>query len=195
MNKFLLTGLLLGALIAGVQAQNNTIMKETKNITTHSGNPLTLLGEPTVVGAVAPDFTAVDQNGKDVKLSDFKGKTVVLSVFPSIDTKVCATQTRTFNKLATGFSKDVVVLTLSKDLPFALGRFCAAEGIANVVTLSDYKESEFGLKYGFLIKENKLLSRGVVLIDKSGKVAYVEYVGDITTEPDYDAAIAKLKTL
>lgn len=195
MNKLLLISLAFGAIVATTQAQNNNIMKETKNIATHSGAPLTLLGEPTVVGNIAPDFTAVNGAGKDVKLSDFSGKTVILSVFPSIDTKICAMQTREFNKLATGFSKDVVVLTLSKDLPFALSRFCAAEGIENVVPLSDYKESEFGLKYGFLIKENKLLSRGVVIVDKTGKVAYVQYVADITTEPDYDKAIAALKTL
>lgn len=196
MNKLILISLILGTIVASSQAQNNNnIMKETTNITTHSGSPLTLLGEPTVVGNAAPDFTAVNVAGKDVKLSDYKGKTVVLSVFPSIDTKICAMQTREFNKLATGFSKDVVVLTLSKDLPFALGRFCAAEGIDNVVPLSDYKESEFGLKYGFLIKENKLLSRGIVIVDKTGKVAYVQYVADITTEPDYDKAIAALKTL
>lgn len=195
MNKFLLISLILGAIVATSQAQNNNVMKETKNIVSRSGASLTLLGEPTVVGNVAPDFTAVDMTGKDVKLSDFKGKTVVLSVFPSIDTKVCAMQTREFNQLATGFSKDVVILTLSKDLPFALSRFCAAEGIDNVIPLSDYKESEFGLKYGFLIKENKLLSRGVVIINKTGKVAYVEYVPDITAEPDYDKAITALKTL
>lgn len=177
------------------QAQNNNIMKETKNITNRSGAPLTLLGEPAVVGNVAPGFSAVDVTGKEVKLYDFKGKTVVLSVFPSIDTKVCAMQTREFNQLATGFSEDVVVLTLSKDLPFALSRFCAAEGIENVVPLSDYKESEFGMKYGFLIKENKLLSRGIIIIDKTGNIAYVQYVADITTEPDYDKAIAALQRL
>lgn len=195
MNKFLLISLIFGAIVVTTQAQDNNVTKETKNIVTRSGASLTLLGEPTVVGNVAPDFTAVDGTGKEVKLSNFKGKTVVLSVFPSVDTKVCAMQTREFNKLATGFSKDVVVLTLSKDLPFALSRFCAAEGIRNVMPLSDYRESEFGLKYGFLIKENKLLSRGVVIIDKTGRVAYVQYVADITAEPDYDKAIAALKTL
>lgn len=195
MNKFLLISLIFVAIVTTTQAQNNSTMKETKNIANRSGVPLTLLGEPTVLGNPAPDFTAIDMKGKEVKLSDFKGKIVVLSVLPSIDTKVCAIQTREFNKLATGFSKDVVVLTLSKDLPFALSRFCAAEGIENVVPLSDYMQSEFGLKYGFLIKENKLLSRGIVIIDKTGKIAYVQYVADITSEPNYDIAITKLKSL
>lgn len=195
MNKFLLISLIFVAIVTTTQAQNNSTMKEAKNIANRSGVPLTLLGEPTVLGNPAPDFTAIDMKGKEVKLSDFKGKIVVLSVLPSIDTKVCAIQTREFNKLATGFSKDVVVLTLSKDLPFALSRFCAAEGIENVVPLSDYMQSEFGLKYGFLIKENKLLSRGIVIIDKTGKIAYVQYVADITSEPNYDIAITKLKSL
>lgn len=170
-------------------------MKQTKNIAHVAGKPLTLLGEPTVVGGVAPDFTVVDSKGADVKLSDFKGKKIVISVFPSVDTAVCASQTRHFNKAAVSLSSDVVILTVSKDLPFALSRFCAAEGIENVHTLSDYKESEFGKKYGFLIEENQLLSRGVVIVDKAGKVAYVEYVDDLTHEPNYDAAMSKLSTL
>lgn len=195
MKKILLISLLLFACVALTKAQNNMTMKETKNVTSRAGAPLTLLGEPVVIGEIAPDFTAVDVNGKDVKLSDYKGKVIVLAVFPSIDTKVCAMETREFNKRATDLGKDVVVLTLSKDLPFALGRFCAAEGIKNVIPLSDYKQSEFGLKYGFLIKENMLLTRGVVIVDKTGKVAYVEYVDDIVKEPNYDAAINHLNGL
>lgn len=167
-------------------------MKQTKDMVKVAGNPLTLLGETAVVGMVAPDFTATDKAGKDVKLSDFKGKRVVISVFPSIDTPVCATQTRHFNKMATGLGADVVVLTVSKDLPFALGRFCGAEGIDNVHTLSDYKESEFGQKYGFLIQENKLLARGVVVVGADGVIKYVEYVDDLTHEPNYDRVLSVL---
>ena len=118
-----------------------------------------------------------------------------MSIFPSIDTGVCATQTRTFNKRASELSGDVSILTISKDLPFALGRFCAAEGINNLITTSDYKFSEFGLKYGFLIKENRLLARGVVVVDKDGVIRYVEYVPDIIQEPDYDKAIEAIKGL
>lgn len=194
MKKLIIISLLFMIVAVQLEAQSiNT--KETTNVATRAGSPLTLLGEPAMIGAIAPNFTAIDVDGKDVKLSDFKGKIVVLVVFPSIDTKVCAMETREFNKRATELSDQVVVLTLSKDLPFALGRFCAAEGINNVRALSDYKESEFGLKYGFLIKENKLLTRGVVIVDKSGKIAYVEYVNDITKEPNYDAAINKIKAL
>lgn len=194
MTKLLIISLLI-AVITTSQAQQQIKMKETKNITSHSGNPLTLLGEPTVLGEIAPDFTAIDVKGHQVNLSDFHGKTVVITIFPSIDTPVCANQTRHFNREATTLGKDVVVLTVSKDLPFALGRFCAAEGLENIHTLSDYRESEFGLKYGYLIKENKLLSRGTVIVDKNGKVIYVEYVDDITKEPNYHAALEILNKL
>ncbi len=169
--------------------------KETKNVVSVRGNGLTLLGDLSKAGAVAPDFTTVDNASKEVKLSDYKGKVVVLSVFPSIDTAVCATQTRTFNKKASELSDSVAIITVSKDLPFALGRFCAAEGINNIVTTSDYKYSEFGLKYGFLVKETMLLARGVVIVDKEGIIKYVEYVPDIIQEPDYEKAINVIKGL
>ena len=159
------------------------------------GNSLTLVGTPVVVGDIAKDFvlTAVDMS--EVKLSDYKGKTVVLSIFPSIDTPVCATQTRMFNKKASSLGDDIVILTISKDLPFALSRFCGAEGIENVHTLSDYKANDFGLKYGFLINEVQLLSRGVVVIDKGGKVEYVEYVGEIKDEPNYEKALEVIEKI
>ncbi|MDX9782897.1 MAG: thiol peroxidase [Bacteroidales bacterium] len=168
---------------------------ETKGIFAAKGNPLTLLGNQIKPGDNAPEIVASDNTLKDVKLSDFKGKVVVVSVFPSIDTGVCASQTRTFNKRATELSNDVVILTMSKDLPFALGRFCAAEGINNIHTLSDFKFSKFGLEYGFLIKENQLLARGVVVIDKNGVVKYKEITKDILDEPNYDSAIAAVKEL
>lgn len=158
-----------------------------------AGHPVTLIGEQIKVGDVAPDFKVTNSALSDVSLSDFKGRTVVLSIFPSIDTGVCAAQTRAFNKKAVDLGHDVVVLAISKDLPFALSRFCAAEGIENVLTLSDYKESEFGKKYGFLIKENQLLYRGVVVIGADGVVKYVEYVDDMTHEPNYDAALKAIK--
>ena len=168
---------------------------ETKGIFAAKGNPLTLLGNQIKPGDAAPEIIASDNTLKDVKLSDFKGKVVVVSVFPSIDTGVCATQTRTFNKRATELSEDVVILTMSKDLPFALGRFCAAEGINNIHTLSDFKFSKFGLEYGFLVKENQLLARGVVVSDKNGVVKYKEITKDILDEPNYDLAIAAVKEL
>jgi thiol peroxidase len=164
-------------------------MKENKGVVAFGDMPVTLLGEMIKAGDYAPDFTVTDKGLNPVSLSDFRGKIVILSIFPSIDTKVCAAQTRRFNKEASGLSTDVVILAISKDLPFALNRFCAAEGIERVHTLSDYKHSDFGCKYGFLIKENMLLARGVVVIDRNGYVEYVEYVKNVALEPDYNRAL------
>lgn len=177
------------------QEMTNLMSVERKNIFTAKGSPLTLVGNPVKVGDKAHEIIASDNSLKDVRLSDFANKIVIVSVFPSIDTPVCANQTRAFNKKATELSDDVVIVTLSKDLPFALGRFCGAEGINNIHTLSDFKFSRFGLEYGFLIKENQLLARGVVVIDKSGTVRYVEITKDIIDEPDYDKVMAVVKEL
>ncbi len=174
---------------------NNHSVIERNDLFAVKGNPVTLLGNPVKVGDKAPEIIASDNSLKDVKLSDFAGKVVVISVFPSIDTPVCANQTRAFNKRATELSNDVVILTISKDLPFALGRFCAAEGINNIHTLSDYKFSKFGLDYGYLVKENQLLARGVVIVHKNGFVKDTEITKDIIIEPDYDKAIAVVKAL
>lgn len=169
-------------------------MKKTSGMTTFMGNPLTLLGETIKPGDKAPDFTAIGEGLKPVKLSDFAGKVVLISAVPSVDTGVCAAQTRKFNVEAANLG-DVAILTLSCDLPFALGRFCAAEGINKVITLSDHKDTDFGLKYGFLIEELRLLNRGIVVVDKNGVVQYVEFVKENTNHPDYDAAIAAAKKL
>lgn len=177
----------------GCEDLNNLNSVERKNIFKIKGEPATLLGNPVKVGDQAYDIIASNNKLEDVRLSDFTNKVVVLSIFPSIDTPVCANQTRTFNKKATELSDDVVILTLSKDLPFALDRFCAAEGINNLHTLSDFKFSKFGLEYGFLVKENQLLARGVVVIDKKGVVRYVEITKDILDEPNYDKVIAAVK--
>lgn len=169
-------------------------MEERKGVVTMQGNALTLCGPEIKVGATAPDFTVLDATLKPVKLSDYNGKVKIISTIPSIDTGVCAMQTRRFNQEATAL-KDVVILTISCDLPFALGRFCGAEGIDKVFTLSDHKDTDFGLKYGFLIKELRLLNRGIVVIDRNNKVVYVEYVKENTELPDFDAAFAALKKL
>lgn len=170
-------------------------MKENKRKITKAGTPVTLLGTEIKVGDKAPDCTLVDGKMQKVKLSDYKGKIMILSVFPSIDTPVCAMQARRFNQAASELGNDVVIVSISKDLPFALNRFCAAEGIDRVVTLSDYMFGEFGIEYGFLIEEMMLLARGIVIVDKSGHVKYVEYVSDITHEPDYKAALEMAEKL
>ena len=162
---------------------------------TFKGNPVTLVGTEVKVGDKAPDFMVLANNLSEKHLSDYKGKVKIISLFPSIDTGVCATQTRTFNKLASELSKDIVILCISNDLPFAQTRFCAAEGIDQVETLSDHRDVDFSTKYGFLIKELRLLARGVVVIDKNDNVRYVEYVPEVTNEPNYDAAIEAAKKL
>ncbi|MDX9805329.1 MAG: thiol peroxidase [bacterium] len=169
-------------------------MEKRTGVITFGGNPLTLAGNEIKVGAKAPDFYALNSKLQPVKLSDFDGKVRIISVFPSIDTPVCAAQTRKFNVEAANLG-DVQILTVSCDLPFALGRFCAAEGIDKEITLSDHKELDFGLKYGFAIDELRLLSRGVVVVDKDGVVKHVEYVKEITEEPDYDSAIEAVKKI
>jgi len=172
----------------------NKNMKERIGITKFAGNGVTLTGNEIKIGDKAPEFTGINQNLEPVSLSSFKGKTVVIAIYPSIDTGVCQKQNYRFNQIADSM-KDVVVLSVSLDLPFAQKRYCAAEGLNNIITLSDYKEREFGLKYGFLIKELALLARGTVVIDKEGIIQLVEVVPEITTEPDYDATLAILEKI
>jgi len=169
-------------------------MNKNTGITTFKGNPVTLLGNMVKVGDIAGDFGVLANDLSQVRLSDYKGKVRILSIVPSIDTGVCAAQTRRFNVEAAGLG-DVVILTISMDLPFALGRFCAAEGIDKVRTLSDHRNADFGIKYGFLIEELRLLNRGIVVIDKSGVIQYVEYVKENSSHPDYDKALEAAKKL
>ena len=169
-------------------------MTENNEKVTFKGNPITLVGTEIKSGDKAPDFTALSATLQPVKLSDYDGKVRVIAVYPSIDTGVCAMQNRRFNAEADQLS-GVVLLSVSCDLPFAQSRFCGAEGLGNLVTLSDHKELDFGLKYGFLIKELRLLSRGTVVVDKEGIVRYIEYVPEVTSEPDYDAALKAIKAL
>jgi thiol peroxidase len=169
-------------------------MTERVGITKFAGNGVTLIGSEVKVGDKAPDFTAINQKLEPVTLSSFAGKTVVIAIYPSIDTGVCQKQNYRFNQIADSM-KDVVVLSLSLDLPFAQKRYCAAEGLNSIITLSDHREREFGLKYGFLIKELALLARGTVVVDKNGFIQLVEIVPEITTEPDYDATLALLEKI
>ena len=168
-------------------------MEKNKNKVTFMGDPVTLLGNEIKPGDDAPDFTVLNNELKPTKLSDFKGKVRILSVFPSIDTGVCSKQNKKFDEEASKLSDDTVILAISNDLPFALGRYCGAEGIDNLVTLSDHKDLDFGTKYGFLIEELRLLARGVVVIDQNDKVVYTEYVPEIGQEPDYKSAIEAAK--
>jgi thiol peroxidase len=161
---------------------------------TFRGEPVTITGNETKVGQIAPDFTLTGRTLEPVRLSDFKDKVKIISVFPSIDTGVCALQTKRFNSEAAKLGDDIVILCVSKDLPFAQSRFCGAEGLNSVITLSDYKDNEFGEKYGFLLKELGLLTRGVIVVDRDNVVQYVEYVKEVAEEPDYRKAIDEAKS-
>lgn len=196
--KFSILGTLLACLGMasagfGADQAGESVPRRTGAVT-QAGKPLTLLGHEIKVGEKAPDFTVLNNQMRPVSLSEFAGKVRIITVFPSIDTKVCAMQARQFNQRAAQL-EDVQILSISVDLPFALERFCAAEGIDKVLTLSDHRHTEFGLKYGFLIEELRLLARGTVIVDREGVVRYVEYVPELGLEPDYDRAIAVAKAL
>lgn len=159
------------------------------------GNPINSIGTLPAVGSKAPDFKLTKTDLGDVSLKDFAGKKVILNIFPSIDTGVCATSVRKFNTEAAGLPNTVVV-GVSKDLPFAHKRFCGAENITGVVTTSDLREGSFGKAYGVTMTEGPLaglFSRSIVVIDEQGTVKYVEQVPEITQEPDYAKAIAAVK--
>ncbi|MGN7388322.1 thiol peroxidase [Sporosarcina sp. SAFN-015] len=162
---------------------------------TFKQNPVTLLGKEVTVGDKAPDFTVLSNDLQPVTLNDSKGKVRLISVVPSLDTGVCSEQTRKFNEEATSFGDDVVVLTISVDLPFAQARWCGAEGINNVQTLSDHRDLSFGEAYGVVMKEFRLLARSVFVVDQDDTIAYVEYVSEGTDHPDYEKAIAAIKEL
>lgn len=162
---------------------------------TFGGKKLNLYGEVVKVSDKAPDFKAVNNDLSSFDSKENQGKVVVYSVVPSIDTGVCSLQARTFNEEAEKLGDDVIVITVSCDLPFAQKRFCAQEGIKNSISISDYKDHDFGKKYGFLIEDLVLLSRGVVIVDKNGKIAYTEYVKEVTNEVNFEAALDAVKAL
>ncbi|HUT52441.1 MAG TPA: thiol peroxidase [bacterium] len=170
-------------------------MNERKGLVTMGGNPVTLVGGEVKVGSKAPDFTAIDNSLKPMKLSDVKDKVVVLLAVPSLDTPVCSLETARFNREAEKLGPDIKILTVSMDLPFAQKRWCGAEGVTRVRTVSDHRDAEFGLKYGVLMKETRLLARAVFVVDKKGVVRYAELVPEIGKEPNYDAALKAARKL
>lgn len=160
------------------------------------GNPLNLRGDEVKAGNTALNFKAVKQDMSEFDFyKETEGKVKVISSVPSLDTGVCALQTTRFNQEATDLSNDVVIITISVDLPFAQKRFCGAEGINNIQVVSDHKDVEFGEKYGFIINDLRLLARGIVVIDRENTVRYVEYVEEVANHPDYDKALEEIKKL
>jgi thioredoxin-dependent peroxiredoxin len=154
-------------------------------------NPANTIGELPSAGTSAPEFVLTANDMKDISLKDFAGKNVVLNIFPSIDTNVCATSTREFNKRAASLN-NTVILCIAKDLPFAMKRFCGAEGIDKAITLSDFRSRGFGKAYGVELTDSAfagLFARAVVVIDTNGKIKYTELVPQIGEEPNYEAAL------
>jgi thiol peroxidase len=164
-------------------------MEERTGLVTMKAKPLTLVGTEVKVGDKAPDFEVTGNDMSPVKFSSFAGKVCIICSVPSLDTSVCDRMTRRFNEAAGSMGDQAAVLTISMDLPFAQKRWCGAAGVENVITLSDHRKADFGTKYGLLIKELRLLARSVFVVDKEGVVRYRELVGEVTDEPDYEAAL------
>jgi thiol peroxidase len=168
-------------------------MTKVKNTVKFKGNPLTLVGNLPSADTKAPDFEAIANDLSPFKLSELKGKVIVICSVPSFDTPVCDTEVRKFNERATSLGDDVAVLAISMDLPFAQKRWCGAAGVKNVQTLSDHKQGSFGSSYGVLIKESRLLARAVFVVDKKGVIRYIQVVDELSHEPDYEAALKAAK--
>ncbi len=168
-------------------------MTERAQAVTMHGNPLTLVGNPVVTGDPAPEVTLLDNDLQPVHLSDFRGKVTIVASVPSLDTPVCDLETRRFNTEAAKLGKDVAIVTVSMDLPFAQKRWCGAAGVEQVKTLSDHKDAAFGQAFGLLIKELRLLARAVLVLDREGVIRYYQLVKEVSEEPDYEAALAAVQ--
>jgi len=169
--------------------------EERTGIVSMGGKPMTLLGPKLKKGDTAPDFAVLDNALKPVRLGDSKGKIRLLSSVPSLDTEVCALETEKFNKEAKKLSKNVVVYTISMDLPFAQKRWAEENEISNVITLSDFNSADFGKKYGVLLKELRLLTRAVIVVDTNDRIADFQIVPEISNEPDYARTLEVIKNL
>jgi len=170
-------------------------MEERTGVVTIRGNPVTLVGKEIRVGDPAPDFEVIDNNLKPVNFSSYRGKVVIICSVPSLDTPVCDIETRKFNQEAPKLGPDVVILTVSMDLPFAQKRWCGAAEVENVTTLSDHREASFGKAYGVLLKEPRLLARSIFVVDREGVVRYVQLVKETSREPDYDAVLDAVRKI
>ena len=170
-------------------------MSPLKNNVTLHGNSLRLVGGEVAVGQKLPDFTVLDNDLNAVSPSDFAGKTLVICSVPSLDTPVCDVEARRFNEQAAALGDGVAVLFISVDLPFAQKRWCAGAGIDNVQTLSDHRDTSFGLACGVLIEDLRLLARAVFIVDGGGAVRYIQFVDEVADEPDYEAVLNAIKAI
>jgi thiol peroxidase len=170
-------------------------MGKTATAVTMKGNPVTLLGKEVEVGQQAPNATVVANDLSTFELNSLKGKKVIISVVPSLDTGICDLQTKRFNKEAGSLGNDVAIVTISMDLPFAQKRWCGSAGVDKIKVVSDHRDASFGENYGLLIKGLRLLARAIFIIDTNGKIVYKQIVPEITTEPNYDEALTALKKI
>lgn len=170
-------------------------MGERSGVITMKGQPLTLMGEEVKVGAPAPDFEVTDNDLAPFRFSSLKGQVSLIASVPSLDTSVCDLETRHFNDEAANLNKDINLMTISMDLPFAQKRWCGAAGVERLKTYSDHRLASFGLAYGVLIKELRLLARAVFVVDKAGILQYAELVPELVNQPDYEAVLQVLKRL
>ncbi len=168
---------------------------ERKNVVTFKGNPMTLVGTAVEKGASAPDFKLLANDLSSKSLKDYSGKVLIISVVPSLDTGVCDLQTRRFNNEAAALGANVRILTVSCDLPFAQARWCGAAGVDNLETLSDHYDLNFGLAYGLVIKELRLLARSVFVVDQQGKIVYMEIVPEVSHEVNFTEALKAAEAL
>ena len=168
---------------------------ERNDVITFKGNKMTLAGTVVKAGDKAPDFRVIGKDLKEATLKDFSGKVKLISVTPSLDTGVCDQQLRKFNEVASNLSEDVVIINISMDLPFAIGRFCTSAGIDKALTYSDHRDASFGNAYGVLIKELRLLTRSIFVIGKDDRVEYEEIVPEITHEVDFEKALDAARRL
>lgn len=183
------------SLLLTVSYANANQLPETSDLVKAGDKYVTLVGHQTKLNTMAPNFKVVDKDFAPVMLSDFAGKKVLLSIVPSIDTGVCSLQTKRFNEEVANISDDTVILTISNDLPFAQKRFCKTENVNQIQVLSDAVWRDLGAKYGLLIKDMGLLTRSIFIVDANGSLVYKEIVANISSHPDYEAALKALKAL
>jgi len=196
LNKFIFALLFTNIILTfNAQAFDQSKLTQTNNLVKANNKYVTLLGTQVAINDQAPNFKVVDKNFSPVQLSDFKGQTILISVVPSLDTGVCSIQTKRFNDEAAKLPKNITLLTISNDLPFAQKRFCKVEGVDQIKVLSDSVWRNFGESYGLIIKDMGLLTRAIFIIDNQGKIKYKELVANISEHPNYENALTAVKNI
>ncbi len=181
--------------VSGMNRTKGGVIMERKGVVTFKSRPVTLIGTGLEIGSRAPEFSVIDRDLKEMALRDFKGKAKLISVAVSLDTPVCDAQARRFNEEAARLPEQIVVMNVTMDLPFAIGRFCSTAGIERIKTLSDYRDASFGMAFGVLIKEFRLLARAIFLLDRDNVLRYSEIVPEVTGQVNFEKALSEAKKL